>query len=259
MIFGQALIWTGIAIGNLEYLCYFIWAASADITEGNLQKAAWVFVLTQPLWHLFVFVLYMGQHQDIREVGDRCKKMAVGFPFMLGQQLKLLSGLDRVHTLFLTKCDIQEARFQLVSMENLFRMQTVLELFGLSLPLMAVITMNANARGAWDPFSKFCVFLAVLMFIKNLSFVTVFAIRKLVDGAEDPPMRPQTSRHKMNRVELEAFSHIQSYLIDPHDDGVDGDGNTTVHQLMRYEADWATFEAQLSFFPHHLFMLNKFG
>ena len=58
---------------------------------------------------------------------------------------------------------------------------------------------------------------------------------------------------------MEAFSHIQSYLIDPHDDGVDPDGNTTVHQLMRYETDWFAFEAQLADLPHHLFMLNKEG
>jgi hypothetical protein len=37
---------------------------------------------------------------------------------------------------------------------------------------------------------------------------------------------------------MEAFSHVQSYLIDPHDDGVDADGNTTIHQLMRFEPDW---------------------
>lgn len=63
----------------------------------------------------------------------------------------------------------------------------------------------------------------------------------------------------MSRVEMEAFNHIQSYLIDPHDDGMDPDGNTTVHQLMRFEPDWFGFEAQLADLPHHLFMLNKFG
>jgi hypothetical protein len=48
-------------------------------------------------------------------------------------------------------------------------------------------------------------------------------------------------------------------LIEPHDDGIDPDGNTTVHQLMRYESDWFSFEAQLADLPHHLFMLNHFG
>ena len=63
----------------------------------------------------------------------------------------------------------------------------------------------------------------------------------------------------MSRVEMEAFNHIQSYLIEPHDDGMDEDGNTTVHQLMRFESDYYKFEPQLADLPHHLFMLNKFG
>ena len=72
-------------------------------------------------------------------------------------------------------------------------------------------------------------------------------------------MRPETTHRKASRIELEAFNHIQSYLIDPHDDGVDDNGNTTVHQLMRYEPNCAYFSDQLSDFPHHLFMLNKYG
>ena len=42
-------------------------------------------------------------------------------------------------------------------------------------------------------------------------------------------MRPRTSGQQMTKVEAEAFTHIKSYLIDPHDDGMDQDGNTTVH------------------------------
>lgn len=63
----------------------------------------------------------------------------------------------------------------------------------------------------------------------------------------------------MTRIEAETIDHIRSYLIDPHDDGVDEDGNTTVHQLIHSKPDWDDFEPQLGDFPHHLFMLNKFG
>jgi len=31
-------------------------------------------------------------------------------------------------------------------------------------------------------------------------------------------------------------------LIDPHDDGVDANGNTTVHQLIFEKPDWDDFE-----------------
>ena len=79
------------------------------------------------------------------------------------------------------------------------------------------------------------------MLIKNLSLVTIFIIRKSIDGMIDPDMRPETNHRKISKIELEAFNHIQSYLIDPHDDGCDENGNTTVHQLMRYEPECSGF------------------
>jgi hypothetical protein len=69
----------------------------------------------------------------------------------------------------------------------------------------------------------------IIMFIKNLALVTIYGLRRFIDTKDDPPMRPRTSGVSMSKVEKEAFAHIQSYLIDPHDDGVDADGNTTVH------------------------------
>mmetsp|Transcript_7931 Transcript_7931/g.9137 ORF Transcript_7931/g.9137 Transcript_7931/m.9137 type:complete len:94 (+) Transcript_7931:227-508(+) len=93
--------------------------------------------------------------------------------------------------------------------------------------MMIVISSVSNAL-EWSGMGRLAITVSALMFIKNLSVVTIFAIRKFIDGAEDPPMRPRTSK-KMSRVEMEAFNHIQSYLIDPHDDGMDNEGNTTVH------------------------------
>jgi hypothetical protein len=125
--------------------------------------------------------------------------------------------------------------------------------------MLVVVSNAANALEEWTIIARIAIILSALMLAKNLCVMTIFVIRKFIDGAEDPPMRPRTSKQKMSRVEMEAFNHIQSYLIEPHDDGVDPDGNTTVHQLMRYESDWFAFEAQLADLPHHLFMLNKFG
>lgn len=123
---------------------------------------------------------------------------------------------------------------------------------------MIIQSSNQN-KSKWTGLGRFSIFITVCMFIKNLSLLTIYAIRRFIDNKDDPPMRPRTSGHALSRVEKEAFGHIQSYLIDPHDDGIDVDGNTTVHQLMRFEPDWNTFEYQLQDLPHHLFMLNKYG
>lgn len=253
---GKVFLWLGVVIGNLEYLAYIIWAAGAEFTPGSASKACWIFIITQPLWCIFIYVLYMGQHSDIRTGGDRCKKIAVGLPFMLAMQVKLLSGIDSIHHRFTIRFNLPEVKFKLMTLENLFRIQTFLELFLLTVPMMIVISSVSNAV-EWTLMARIAIILSAVSFTKNLGIMTIFVIRKFIDGAEDPPMRPRTSLQKMSRVEMEAFSHIQSYLIDPHDDGVDPDGNTTVHQLMRYETDWFAFEAQLADLPHHLFMLNN--
>ena len=57
---GQAFLYTGIVLGNFEYLFYLIWAASSEFTSGSASKAAWIFIITQPLWPMFIFMLYMG-------------------------------------------------------------------------------------------------------------------------------------------------------------------------------------------------------
>ena len=255
---GAVFLYFGVALGNLEYLAYIVWALTADFTSATAEKACWIFIVTQPLWTMFIYILYMGQHSDIRTGGERCRKLAVSPLFMLAMQSKLLSGIDAVHHRFCLKFGLPDVKFNLMTVENLFRIQTFLELLLLTVPMMVVVSSVSNAI-EWSGAARLAIVLAALSFAKNLSVMTIFIIRKFIDGAEDPPMRPRTSAQKMSRVEMEAFSHIQSYLIEPHDDGIDNDGNTTVHQLMRYESDWFAFEAQLSDLPHHLFMLNKFG
>lgn len=157
-------------------------------------------------------------------------------------QAKVLSGLDGLHHRFCIRFNTPDVKFNIMTLENLYRIQTMLELFFHTIPMMIVVSSVSNAL-EWSITARIAITFSAVMFAKNLGVVTIFAIRKFIDGAEDPPMRPRTSQQKMSRVELEAFNHIQSYLIEPHDDGIDVDGNTTVHQLMRYEPDWYGFEA----------------
>jgi hypothetical protein len=69
-----------------------------------------------------------------------------------------------------------------------------------------------------------------------MAIITIYGIRKLIDNKDDPPMRPHTSGVSFTKVEKEAFANIQSYLIDPHNDGRDDHGNTTVHQIIMNQA-----------------------
>ena len=189
---GKVFLTLGIVIGNLEYLVYIIWALGADFTSGTGSKACWIFIITQPLWYLFIYVLYMGQHSDIRTGGERCKKIAVSPLFMLAMQFKLLSSLDNIHHRFSIRFNLPEVKFKLMTLENLFRIQTFLELFLLTVPMMIVISSTSNAT-EWSLIARIAIILSATMFAKNLGVMTIFVIRKFIDGAEDPPMRPRTN------------------------------------------------------------------
>jgi hypothetical protein len=146
---------------------------------------------------------------------------------MLLQQVKLLSGLEGIHKRFSERVGYDE-RFALMTLEGCFKVQTIVELFFHTVPLMIVLCLS-NELTKWTGIAKLMLIVLIVMLIKNLSLVTVYVIRRFIDNANDPEMRPRTNNVQLTKVEKEAFNHIRSYLIDPHDDGVDVHGNTTVH------------------------------
>ena len=189
---GKVFLWFGIVVGNLEYFFYIIWAAVSDFTSSTASKACWIFIITQPLWHLFIYVLYMGQHSDIRSGSERCKKLAVSPLVALAMQSKLLAGVDEIHHRFTIRFNVSEMKFKLMTLENLYRIQTFLELFLLTIPMMIVISSVSNAL-EWTGIARMAIIFSAVSFTKNLAVMTIFVIRKFIDGAEDPPMRPRTS------------------------------------------------------------------
>lgn len=199
-----------------------------------------------------MYILYIVQHNDAENANDKCKKLVLAPLFMILQQAKVLSGFEGVHAWFGRIFGYSDS-YHLLSLENTFKLQTVVELFFQTIPQMIIQSSNNNAVTAaaqaaakvldknseeqfkWNGLATFTMILSVLMFVKNLSLIIVYVIRRFIDHREDPPMRPRTTGYNFSKVEKEAFAQIQGYLIDPHDDGVDNDGNTTVHQLLKTE------------------------
>ena len=227
-------------LGNLETLCCAIYLFTTDFESPGLKKACFVFFIGQPLWYCFIYVLYMGSAGEAAPCGTRCCYILLAVVYYLTMWAKLLAGSERFHRWTLARLGIDETAYQLMSLENCFRVQTFVELFAHTVPMIIIQASNNNDSG-WTGVAKAAMLVLALMLVKNLSLVTLYVIRKSIDGLVDPDMRPNTNYARVTRVELEAFNHIQSYLIDPHDDGCDENGNTTVHQLMRYEPECSGF------------------
>lgn len=137
-----------------------------------------------------------------------------------------------------------------MTLENSFKVQTAVEFLFSSVPELVIVSTNSNKPSVgWNMLSVVTLLVLIAQFLKNLGLITIYTVRRYIDQTEDPCMRPRTNL-SMSRVEMEAFARIQSYLIDPHDDGADADGNTTIHQLMRLEPDISAFEHQMVDYPH---------
>ncbi len=57
-------------------------------------------------------------------------------------------------------------------------------------------------------------------------------------------MRPTGVGMKQRKVGKDQSLNISNYLMDPNDEGIDEDGNTSVHQLTKNE-DFSLFEAHI--------------
>lgn len=259
---GKIIIYSGVALGNLSWILDIVYAIDNESNEkwknNSLKKACVVFIFAQPLFMLFTYTLYIIQHNDIETASGKASKLFWGPVFTLLQHVKALSAFEGVHDWFARRVGYNESLVML-SLENTFKLQTVFELIFQSVPQMVIQSSNNRSDEKWSGIAVFTMIITVFMFVKNLSLVTIYAIRKFIDNKDEPPMRPRTSGSNFSRVEKEAFAQIQGYLIDPHDDGVDNDGNTTVHQLLKTEPDVLRIESRIRDLPHHLFMLNQYG
>jgi hypothetical protein len=58
---GHVVIWLGIICGNLEFVLSIIYAIYSQKTMGVSYRKAWAtFIILQPIWYLFISVLYIA-------------------------------------------------------------------------------------------------------------------------------------------------------------------------------------------------------
>jgi hypothetical protein len=98
-------------------------------------------------------------------------------------------------------------------------------------PSWADISSTSSGGGI----THFAFLVSLTMFIKNMTILTIFAIRKFIDNKQNPQMRPSTQWRSLSRVEKEESVNIQHYLMDPNDEGIDEEGNTSIHYLSKFE------------------------
>jgi hypothetical protein len=56
--------------------------------------------------------------------------------------------------------------------------------------------------------------MAILLFLRDASLITLYMVRKFIDNAAEPVIRPQGEGKYMSRVEMDASVNISSFLAD---------------------------------------------
>jgi hypothetical protein len=100
--------------------------------------------------------------------------------------------------------------------------------------------------------------MTIMLFMKDVTLLTLYAIKKFIDHASNPELRPKTKGRMFSKIQRETSLNIRNYLMDPNDNIIDEEGNTTMHQLTKFEGI-LDLHNQIDTSPHLIFMLNKHG
>ena len=76
----------------------------------------------------------------------------------------------------------------------------------------------------------------VLMFLKNLSIVTFYIVRRVFDNVTDGKLRPRTVTPE-GSLNVCSYAYITAYLMQTHDSEIDENGNNPAHRLVTSETN----------------------
>lgn len=98
-----------------------------------------------------------------------------------------------------------------------------------------IVQVTINNSSIWDGPAKFSFAMSILLFIRDVSLITVYFIKKFIDHSAEPIIRPQTEGKYMSRVEMDASTNITNYLLEQKDECIDENGNTLLHIATKIE------------------------
>ena len=75
--FGYFVIYIGVILGILDWVTDIIYVSQTKFNSSGLRLGCLVFIFVQPLWYIFLYVLYVGAHSEIKGKGERLKKLCM--------------------------------------------------------------------------------------------------------------------------------------------------------------------------------------
>lgn len=257
-LFAKVVIWYGVVFGILDWLSDIIYVSAKEVESTTLLNASRAFIVIQPIWFFFVHFIYMASNQQLEGAKERLLLIALSPVYAILQYLKLLGAFPQVHEWYIRRTGREEKpQVQLLTLENCYKVQVFTEFFLENIPQI-IIQVTINNNSIWDGPANFSFAMSILLFIKDVTLITLFFIKKFIDQTQEPLIRPLAEGKVLSKIEMEATNNISNYIIDQKDISMDEEGNTSLHQLTKFDA-LSDLETQVYQQPHLLFLLNKDG
>jgi hypothetical protein len=133
----QVIIWSGVILGILDWLSDLVYASTAEFATSGGKRACISFIIMQPLWYVFMFVVYVVSHEEIGLAKERCEKVLLSIPYAGLQWFKLMGSFEQFNEFIYEKFSRRD-QFLLFNLENSYRIQIFVELILQTLPQIII-------------------------------------------------------------------------------------------------------------------------
>ena len=76
MVCSYLLLWYGIIFGMLDWISDIVYYSHIPFHNSSLKAACIVFIILQPIWYIFLYIVYVASHPEIDSHRDRIIKDA---------------------------------------------------------------------------------------------------------------------------------------------------------------------------------------
>jgi hypothetical protein len=114
------IILSGVVLGLLDWITDAAYASQVKFESKGLQTAQVTFVVMQPVWYFFMFIVYIASHEQFESITERKQKFRYAFLYTFLHQFKLLANFERYNKVIYDKFP-QKEQFLLFNLENSFR------------------------------------------------------------------------------------------------------------------------------------------
>lgn len=174
----------GVVFGILDWISDIVYLNGIEFHNDSLKMACITFIIIQPIWYLFIYLIYVASHTKIETTKERLKYAAWGPFYALLQYLKLLSLNSRMHDIFIKRLNVVEG-YKLLTLENCYKVMIFTEFFLETLPQIILQVTNNNIVG-WNGAARFSFAISIILFVKDVTLLTMYIIRRFIDQTSNP-------------------------------------------------------------------------